>query len=53
MRTHLVRLQTKQTTYRSYKNFNESLFLKDVKNLDFSCDSEDPNVIYESFVHKF
>ena len=53
MRSHLVRLQTKQITYRSYKNFNESLFLKDVQNLDFSCDSEDPNVIYESLVQKF
>ena len=40
MRSHLVRLQPKQITYRSYKNFNESLFLKDVQYLDFSCDSE-------------
>ena len=53
MRSHLVRLQPKQITYRSYKNFNESLFLKDVQNIDFSCNSEDPNVIYESLVQKF
>ena len=53
LRSHLVRLQSKKITYRSYKKFNESLFLKDVQNLDFSCNSEDPNVIYESLVQKF
>ena len=53
MRSHLVRLQPEQITYRSYKIFNESLFLKDVQNLDFSSDIEDPNVIYESLVPKF
>ena len=53
MRSHLVGLQPKQITYRSYKNLDESLFLKDVQNLDFSCDSENPNVFYESLVQKF
>ena len=29
--------------YRSYKNFTESLFLEDIQNTGFNCDSEDMN----------
>ena len=46
MGAHLVRLQPKRIMYRSYKNFNESLFLEDIQNTDFNCD-------IESFVQKF
>ena len=53
MRAHLVRLQPKRIMYRSYKNFNESLFLEDIQNTGFYCDSEDPNMFYESLVQKF
>ena len=53
MRAHLVRLQPKMVTYRSYKRFTESLFLKDIQNTNFDCDSEYPNIFYESLVQKF
>ena len=50
MRARLARLQPKTETYRSYKNFTESLFLEDIQNTDCDCDSDDPNIFYESLV---
>ena len=39
--------------YRNYKKFEESAFLSDVKNANFNCDTEDPNLNYENLVNVF
>ena len=44
LRSHLVRLKPKKIFYRNYKRFDESMFLEDVKNANFVCDTEDPDL---------
>ena len=38
---------------RSYKRFDESMFLEDVKNVNFVCDTEDPDLNYENLINGF
>ena len=51
--SHLVRLKPKKSFYRSYKRFDESMFLEDVKNVNFVCDTVDPDLNYESLINGF
>ena len=53
MRAHLVRLQPKKISYRSFKRFNKSSFLSDLQYIKFNCDSDDPNKNYTSHVDYF
>ena len=53
LRSHLVRLKPKKIFYRSYKRFDESMFLEDVKNVNFVCDTEDPDLNYENLINGF
>ena len=53
LRLHLVRLKPKKIFYRSYKRFDESMFLEDVKNVNFVCDTEDPDLNYENLINGF
>ena len=50
---HLVRLKPKTIFYRSYKNFDESSFLADVKKANLTENSNDPDKTYEHLVSIF
>ena len=53
LKSHLVRLKPKKIIYRNYKTFNETNFLTDVKNANFVCDTDNPNLNYENLVQVF
>ena len=53
LKAHLVRLKPKNIFYRNYKNFDLSQFLDDMKNAQFTCYTEDPNLNYENLVNTF
>ena len=53
LKSHLVRLKPKKIIYRIYKKFEESAFLRDVKDANFNCDTKDPNLNYENLVNVF
>ena len=42
-----------KTKENCIKTFEESAFLSDVKNANFNCDNEDPNLNYENLVNVF
>ncbi|XP_057296307.1 uncharacterized protein LOC130625272 [Hydractinia symbiolongicarpus] len=53
MKTFLVRLKSKEISYRCFKKFDEQVFLEEVRSTDFCCDNIDPNESYENLVLKF
>ena len=53
LKAHLVRLKPKTIFYRSYKNFDESSFLADVKKANLTVNSNDPDKKYEHLVSIF
>ena len=53
LKAYLVRLKPKNIFYRNYKNFDPSQFLDDMKNAQFTCYTEDPNLNYENLVNTF
>ncbi|XP_057293820.1 uncharacterized protein LOC130622382 [Hydractinia symbiolongicarpus] len=52
MKTFLVRLKSKEISYRCFKKFDEQVFLEEVRSTDFCCDNIDPNESYENLVLK-
>ena len=53
LKAHLVRLKPNTIFYRSYKNFDESSFLADVKKANLTVNSNDPDKTYEHLVSIF
>ena len=55
MRAHYERLKPNKIQYRSYKNFNEQKFLRDLENTPFHLcnDLIDKNLAYEQFRNMF
>ena len=53
LKAHLVRLKPKKIFYRNYRKFNEANFLNDVKNANFVCDTDNPEINYDNLVQVF
>ena len=55
MRACCERLKPNKSQYRSYKNFNEQNFLRDLENIPFHLcnDLNDKNLAYERFKNMF
>ena len=54
MRAYYKRLKLNKIQYRSYKNFNEQKFLRDLENTFHLCnDLIDENLAYERFKNMF
>ena len=47
------RLKPKIIHYRNYKRFGEQKFIDDVKNADFSFETDDPNENYSALTSTF
>ena len=43
MKSHFSKLKPKIIHYRNFKTFDEQNFIADVKNTDFSFETEDPS----------
>ena len=53
MKSEATRLPPKQVMYRDFKNFNEKVFLDDVKLNNFSRKSDDSSENYEFLSYQF
>ena len=53
MKSYIFRLKPKNAHYRSYKNFNEEIFLSKVKEEDFSFKASNPNENYSVLTNVF
>ena len=53
MQSHSSRLKPKIIHYRNFKTFNKQKFTADVKNVDFSLETDDPNENYSALTSTF
>ena len=53
MKSHFSRLKPKIIQYRNFKTFDEQNFIADVKNADFSFETDDPNEHYSALTNTF
>ena len=53
MRSHFSRLKPKIIHYRNFKTFDEQNYIADVKNADFSFETDDPNENYSALTNTF
>ena len=53
MKSHFSRLKPKIIHYRNFKRLDEQKFFADVKNADFSFETDDPNENYSAFKNTF
>ena len=53
MKSHISCLKPLNVLYRSYKNFNEEEFLSDVKEVDFSFKTSNPDENYSLLTNLF
>ena len=51
--SHFSRLKPKIIHYRNFKRFDEQKFIADVKNADFSFETDDPNENYSALTNTF
>ena len=53
MKSHFSRLKPKIIHYRNFKRFDEQKFIDDIKNADFSFETDDPNENYSALTNTF
>ena len=53
MKSHFSRLKPKIIHYHNFKTFDEQNFIADVKNADFSFETDDPNESYSALTNTF
>ena len=53
MKSYFSRLKPKIIHYRNFKRFDEQKFIDDVKNTDFSFETDDPNKNYSALTNTF
>ena len=53
IKSHFSRLKPKIIHYRNFKRFDEQKFIADVKNTDFSFETDDPNGNYSALTNTF
>ena len=53
IKSHFSRLEPKIIHYRNFKRFDEQKFIADVKNADFSFETDDPNESYSALTNTF
>ena len=53
MKSYFSRLKPKIIHYRNFKRFDEQKFIDDVKNADFSFETDDPNENYSALTNTF
>ena len=53
MKSYFSRLKPKIIHYRNFKRFDEQKFIDDVKNADFSFETNDPNENYSALTNTF
>ena len=53
IKSHFSRLKPKIIHYRNFKRFDEQKFIDDVKNADFSFETDDPNENYSALINTF
>ena len=53
MKSHFSRLKPKIIQYRNFKTFDKQNFIADVKNADFSFETDDPNEHYSALTNTF
>ena len=53
IKSHFSRLKPKIIHYRNFKRFDEQKFIADVKNADFSFETDDPNENYSALTNTF
>ena len=53
MKSHFSRLKPRIIHYRSFKRFDKQKFIADVKNANFSFETDDPNENYSALTNAF
>ena len=53
IKSHFSRLKPKIIHYRNFQRFDEQKFIADVKNADFSFETDDPNESYSALTNTF
>ena len=53
MKSYFSRLKSKIIHYHNFKRFDEQKFIDDVKNADFSFETDDPNESYSALTNTF
>ena len=53
MKSYFSRLKPKVIHYRNFKRFDEQKFIDDIKNADFSFETDDPNENYSALTNTF
>ena len=53
MRSHFTRLKPIKIHYRSYKNYNEEYFIRDLSNSSLTSNENDPDKMYSDLIQKF
>ena len=53
MKSYISRLKPKIIHYRNFKIFDEQKFIVNVKNEDFSFETDDPDVNYSASTNTF
>ena len=53
MKSYFSRLKPKIIHYRNFKRFGEQTFIDDIKNADFSFETDDPNENYSALTNTF
>ena len=53
MKSYFSRLKPKIIHYRNFKRFDEQKFIDDIKNADFSFETDDPNENYSALTNTF
>ena len=53
MKSHFSRLKPKIIHYRTFKRFDEQKLIADVKNADFSFETDGPNKNYSALTNTF